>query len=57
MCVCGGGGGGGGEARGGAKSKEFWPTIKPFLSQTSTIKDDQNIILKEDEKLISVSFK
>ena len=38
---------------GGPKSKDFWPTIKPFLSQKSTIKDDPNIILKEDEKLIS----
>ena len=38
---------------GGPKSKDFWPTIKPFLSQKSTIKDDPNIILKEDEKLVS----
>ena len=38
---------------GGPKSKDFWPTIKPFLSQKSTIKDDPSIILKEDEKLIS----
>ena len=38
---------------GGPKSKDFWPTIKPFLSQKSTIKDDPNIILIEDEKLIS----
>ena len=38
---------------GGPKSKDFWPTIKPFLSQKSTIKGDPNTILKEDEKLIS----
>ena len=38
---------------GGPKSKDFWPTIKPFLSQKSTTKDDPNIRLKEDEKLIS----
>ena len=38
---------------GGPRSKNFWPTIKPFLSQKSTINDDPNIILKEDEKLIS----
>ena len=25
---------------GGPKSKNFWPTIKPFLSQKSTIKDE-----------------
>ena len=39
---------------GGPKSKDFWPTIKPFLSQKSTKKSDEPIILKEsDEKLIS----
>ena len=32
---------------------DFWPTIKPFLSQKSTINYDPNIILKENEKLIS----
>ena len=39
---------------GGAKSKDFWPTIKPFLSQKSTKKSDEPIILKEtNENLIS----
>ena len=38
---------------GGPKSKDFWPTIKPFLSQKSTTKSNSNIILKEDENLIS----
>lgn len=38
---------------GGPKSKDFWPTIKPFLSQKSTVKSDSNIILKEDDVLIS----
>ena len=38
---------------GGPKSKDFWPTIKPFLSQKSTTKTNSNIILKEDDNLIS----
>ena len=38
---------------GGPKSKDFWPTIKPFLSQKSTVKNDSNIILKEGESLIA----
>ena len=38
---------------GGPKSKDFWPTIKPFLSQKSTTKSNSNIILKEDDNLIS----
>lgn len=38
---------------GGPKSKYFWPTIKPFLSQKPSVKSDSNIILKEDDKLIS----
>ena len=39
---------------GGPKSKDFWPTIKPFLSQKSTKKSDEPIILKEtNENLIS----
>lgn len=38
---------------GGPKSKDFWPTIKPFLSQKSTSKNDCNIILKDEENLIS----
>ena len=36
---------------GGPKSKDFWPTIKPFLSQKSTTKNDSNIILKEGHSL------
>ena len=36
----------------GPKSKDFWPTIKPFLSQKSTTKNDSNIILKEGYSLI-----
>ena len=38
---------------GGPKSKDFWPTIKPFLSQKQINKTNSNIILKEDENLIS----
>ena len=38
---------------GGPQSKDFWPTFKPFLPQKSTTKDDPNIRLKEDEKLVS----
>ena len=39
---------------GGPKSKDFWPTIKPFLSQKSTIKSDEPILLKDsEENLIS----
>ena len=38
---------------GGPKSKDFWPTIKPFLSQKSTTKNDSNIILKEGDSLIA----
>ena len=37
----------------GPKSKDFWPTIKPFLSQKSTTKNDSNIILKEGDSLIA----
>ena len=38
---------------GQSKSQDFWPTIKPFLSQKSTVKNDSNIILKEGESLIA----
>ena len=39
---------------GGPKSKDFWPTIKPFLSQKSTKKSDEPILLKDsEENLIS----
>ncbi|KAH3805926.1 hypothetical protein DPMN_134236 [Dreissena polymorpha] len=31
---------------GGPKSKDFWPTIKPFLSQKPTNKTDNPVILK-----------
>ena len=38
----------------GPKSKDFWPTIKPFLSQKSTKKSDEPILLKDsEENLIS----
>ena len=33
-------------------SKDFWPTIKPFLSKKGS-KDDPTIILNEEEKIIS----
>ena len=38
---------------GGPKSKDFWPTIKPFLSQKLTTKNDSNIILKDGDSLIA----
>ena len=38
---------------GGPKSKDFWPTIKPFLSSKSTNKSSNNIILKENDNLVS----
>ena len=42
----------------GPKSEDFWPTIKPFLSQKSTKKSDEPIILKEtNEKLVSEQSK
>ena len=37
---------------GGPKSKDFWPTIKPFLSKKGS-KDDPTIILNEDGKIFS----
>ena len=37
---------------GGSKSKDFWPTIKPFLSSKSG-KNDCDIILMENNALIS----
>ena len=37
---------------GGPKSKDFWPTIKPFLSKKGS-KDDPTIILNEEEKILS----
>ena len=37
---------------GGPKSKDFWPTIKPFLSSKSS-KNDCDIILLEKDTLIS----
>ena len=37
---------------GGPKSKDFWPTIKPFLSKKGS-KDDPTIILNEDGKIVS----
>ena len=40
---------------GGPKSKDFWPTIKPFLSSKSTNKSSNNIILKENDNLHVVS--
>ena len=38
---------------GGPKSKDFWPTIKPFLSKNSQSKNNNNVILKENDVLIS----
>jgi hypothetical protein len=38
---------------GGPKSKDFWPTIKPFLSKKSVSRGSQEIIIKENENLIS----
>jgi hypothetical protein len=39
---------------GGPKSKDFWPTIKPFLTQKPTYKTDNPIILKKsDGELLS----
>jgi len=38
---------------GGPKSKDFWVTIKPFLSSKSTNKSSNNIILKENDSLVS----
>ena len=37
---------------GGPKSKDFWPTIKPFLS-SKTSKSDCDIILLENDTLVS----
>ena len=37
----------------GPKSKDFWPTIKPFLSKNSQCKNTNTVILKEDDTLIS----
>ena len=37
---------------GGPKSKDFWSTIKPFLSKKG-IKDDPTILLNEIGKIIS----
>ena len=39
----------------GPKSKDFWPTIKPFLSQKSTHKSDSQIILKNTESNTLIS--
>ena len=36
----------------GPKSKDFWPTIKPFLSKKGT-DGGSEILLSEDEKIIS----
>ena len=37
---------------GGPKSKDFWPTIKPFLSK-GTASKDSTIILKEEDKILT----
>ena len=37
---------------GGPKSKDFWPTIKPFLSKKGS-GGGSEIILSENEKIIS----
>ena len=36
-----------------SESKDFWPTIKPFLSKNSQSKNSNNVILKENNVLIS----
>lgn len=38
---------------GGPKSKDFWPTIKPFLSSKQQAKGSNEIILQIDDNLIS----
>ena len=38
---------------GGPKSKDFWPTIKPFLTNKSINKGTNEIILKENDNLIT----
>jgi len=38
---------------GGPKSKDFWPTIKPFLSKHTQNKNANEIILKENDNLVS----
>ena len=37
---------------GGPKSSEFWPTIKPFLSNKGNI-CNKDIILEENDKIIN----
>ena len=37
---------------GGPKSKDFWPTVKPFLSNKGLL-NDPVIILCENEKIVS----
>ncbi|KAK2166570.1 hypothetical protein NP493_1314g00111 [Ridgeia piscesae] len=37
---------------GGPKSKDFWPTVKPFLSNKGLLKDPV-IILSENDNIIS----
>jgi hypothetical protein len=37
---------------GGPKSKDFWPTIKPFLSNKG-VTDSKHIILQEDDKIVT----
>ena len=37
---------------GGAKSKDFWPTVKPFLSNKGLLKDPV-IVLSENSNIIS----
>ena len=37
---------------GGPKSRDFWPTIKPFLSKKA-VGGGNEVILSEDEKIVS----
>ena len=39
----------------GPKSTDFWPTVKPFLSNKGNFKD-QTIILSEDNRIISDQY-
>ena len=38
---------------GGPKSKDFWPTIKPFLSSKQSMKNSSEIILSNEKLLVS----
>ena len=44
--------GGWGESGGGAKSKGFWPTIRPFLTNKGSICDEK-ITIAESNKVLT----